>query len=513
MKNRQIFILCGLFFLSLLGCSHSANPDAFRVAIESYPASLDPRYPQDAYSSKLQHLIFNGLLKYDDQLQLVPDLAERYDYLSKTVLRFYLREGVQFHDGRGFSANDVRYTFQTILISKNRSPLRDTFKKIKEIRIITPQIFEIELKEPFAPFLTALTAGIIPDQSDEISKIPFTQRSIGTGPFQFDKTKQDQWVQLKRFDAYFEGAPKIPYLKIQTVRDDTTRVLQLLRGETDLVQNAIPLVMSDWLIKHTQLKRVSEAGINYAYLAFNLRDPQFQDRRVREAIALGINRDRLIQHRLKGFARKASGLLAPSNWFYEGEVKQYLSEPERAKKLLDEAGFKDPDGDGPLSRLTLTYKTSNKRDRIMMGRAIAQDLKQIGIDLKVESFEWGTFFRDIKTGNFQIYSSTWVGVTDPDIYYYAFHSSQTPPNGANRGYYKNFEVDQLLDSARRETNPAVQKEYYSKIQKIIAEDLPYVSLWYEDNVVFMRPEVSGYVLRPDASLLGLVNVEVGGKDK
>src|SRR4030095_3694302 len=118
-----------------------------------------------------------------------------------------------------------------------------------------------------------------------------------------------------------------------------------------------------------------------------------------------------------GFARKGSGLLAPSNWFYEGDVKQYMCEPDRAKKLLDEAGFKDPDGEGPLPRFTLTFKTSNKRDRVMMSRAIAQDLKQVGIEVKVESFEWGTFFRDIKTGNFQIYSSTWVGVTDPDIYY------------------------------------------------------------------------------------------------
>ncbi|MCE9624617.1 MAG: ABC transporter substrate-binding protein, partial [Deltaproteobacteria bacterium] len=262
--------------------------------------------------------------------------------------------------------------------------------------------------------------------------------------------------------------------------DDTTRVLQLLRGEVDLVQNAIPLVMAQWLRQKTKLEMASDTGINYAYLAFNFRDPQLQDKRVREAIALAINRDLLIQYRLKGFARKATGILAPSNWCYESEVRDYGYDPERAKTLLDEAGLKDPDGSGPKPRLTLTLKTSNKRDRVAMARAISEQLKQVGIQLEVRPYEWGTFFRDIKTGNFQMYSSTWVGVTEPDIFYYAFSSDQYPPKGANRGYYSNPELDRLLEEGRASTVTSTRKEIYSQVQKILSKDLPYVSLWYED---------------------------------
>ena len=491
------------FFL-LAACARQEAPREFSVAIESYPSNLDPRFPNDAYSSKLQQLIFNGLLKYDAELRLVPDLAERYEYRSSTRIRLKLRPAVTFHDGRALTTRDVLYTFKTLMDPKKRSPLYETFKKIIEIEAVDDLTLEIELKEAFAPFLTALTVGIVPYGSDEESEVRFALRPVGTGPYRWDGYRSDQWIRLKAFPEHFNGAPAMPGLVFKTIRDDTTRVLQLLRGEVDLVQNAIPLIMAKWLREKTKLMMESDVGINYAYLAFNLRDPALQDRRIREAIAKAIDRDRLIEFRLKGFARKATGILAPSNWFYEGNVSQYPYDPEASKKLLEEAGLKDPDGAGPLPRLRLSLKTSNKRDRVAMARAIADQLRLVGIELEVRPYEWGTFYRDIKTGNFQVYSSTWVGVTEPDIYYYAFHSSQVPPNGANRGYYSNPEVDRLVEEGRSETVSSTRKDAYDQVQKIISHDLPYVSLWYEDNVVFMRPEVQGYQLRPDASLEGLL---------
>lgn len=483
------------------------------MAIESYPANLDPRYPNDAYSSKLQQLLFNGLLKYDEELRLVPDLADAYEYRSDTRLRVRLRPGVRFHDGHELSSKDVIYTFKSLMDPKKRSPLYENFRRIAELEAIDDHTLEIELQEPFAPFLTALTVGIVPQGADELKKTPFAQRPVGTGPFQWVGARTDQWIRLKAFSDYFEGAPTIASLEFKTIRDDTTRVLQLLRGEVDLVQNAIPLVMAEWLRNKAKMEMQSDTGINYAYLAFNLRDPSLQDRRIREAIALAIDRDTLIKYRLKGFARKASGILAPSNWCYESDVTQYSHDPERARQLLEEAGLKDPDGPGPLPRLRLTLKTSNKRDRVAMARAIAAQLNEVGIELEVRPYEWGTFFRDIKTGNFQMYSSTWVGVTEPDIYYYAFASTQTPPLGANRGYYSNPEVDKLLEAGRVSTVTSTRKKIYSQVQKIIAKDLPYVSLWYEDNVVFTRQTVEGYSLRPDASLLGLTHTKIETKAK
>jgi peptide/nickel transport system substrate-binding protein len=495
-----------LFFFGLAACSRQAPHADFTLALESFPATLDPRYPTDAYSGKVQGLIFNGLMKWDDRLMLVPDLAESLEFLSDTRMRFVLRRGVVFHDGKTFTARDVLYTFKTVMDPKYRSPHYSTFNKIAELEAKDDQTIEIELKEPFAPFLTALTLGIIPENADR-GPTPFAKRPVGTGPFRFSQALVDQWVLLTANPHSFEGVPSLGSVLIRTVRDDTTRVLAMLRREVDLVQNAVPLVMAPWLQKHGGLKMRSDLGINYVYLAFNLNDPLLQDRRVREAVALAVSRKALIEYRLKGFAREATGLLAPSSEFYNGKVETYGYDPERAKTLLTEAGFPDPDGEGPRPRMKLVYKTSNKRDRVAMARAIAQDLKAVGIEVEVRPYEWGTFFRDIRTGNFQIYSSTWVGVTDPDIYYLAFHSDMAPPKGANRGFYRNPELDILVEKARLELESAARRKIYAKVQEIVAHDLPYVSLWWEDNVVFTQESVEGYELRPDASLIGLTKTE------
>jgi peptide/nickel transport system substrate-binding protein len=451
----------------------------------------------------VQRLLFNGLLKYDAKLRLVPDLAAGYEYLSNTRLRIKLRDGVRFHNGKSLKAGDVRYTLESIVKPGSRSPLAGTFSKIAKIHVIDDLTLEIELKEPFAPFLTALTVGIVPEGAQI--------QPAGTGPFRLKKKKKDQWIYLVANSDYFEEPPTLNSVVFATVRDDTTRVLQILRGEVDLVQNAIPLVMAKWLEGQRKLDLMTDAGINYAYLAFNLRDEILKNRKVRQALGMAIDREALIRFQLRGFARPASGILAPSNWYYEGNVSQLEYDPEVAKGLLDEAGFPDPDGDGPEMRFEVEYKTSNRRDRIAMARAIARYWEAIGVGVTVKPFEWGTFYRDIRTGNFQIYSSTWVGVTDPDIYHYIFHSGMIPPEGANRGYYQNETVDQLLELARAETDPQARKAYYSQVQKLIALELPYLSLWYEDNVAFLRQKVEGYSLRPDASFIGLTETRVLGQ--
>lgn len=495
--------------LLLIGVTCACGPKRDRaeivVAIESYPSSLDPRYPADAYSSKVQSLIYNGLLKFNERMQLVPDLATGYEYESDTKLKFHLRQDVRFHDGKPFGAKDVKYTLESIVKPGSRSPLAGTFLKVKSVKVLDSKTIEIELKEPFAPFLTALTVGIIPEGADEATDRPFQDRPTGTGPFQFAGDSKDQWVRLKAYPDYFGGAPLPVSVEFQTVRDDTTRVLKLLHGEVDLVQNAIPLVMAQWLKTHGDLQLMTAPGINYNYLAFNLKDPILKNLRVREALAMALDRDALIQYQLKGFARPATGLLAPSNAYYEPDVSKVSYDPGVAQGLLDSAGLSDPDGAGPEKRFHLALKTSHRRDRIAMARAIARYWEAIGVGVKVVSNEWGTFYRDIRTGNFQTFTSTWVGVTDPDIYHYVFHSGQIPPTGANRGNFSNATVDELVDAARTESDANLRKKYYSQVQKMIALELPYISLWYEDNVAFLRPEVQGYSLRPDASFMGLIH--------
>jgi len=235
-----------LSVLVLGACGRQVPRQDFVVAMESFAPNLDPRFPTDAYAAKVQGLIFNGLLKFDDNLMLVPDLADSYQMLSDRRMRFKLKKGVVFHNGKALTSADVVYTLKTLMDPKTKSQLYSTFNRIAELEAPDDQTVEIELNEPFVPFLTALTVGIIPADSDKKGGL-VSEYPIGTGPFAFVEMRKDQWIRLRANPQYFGGAPEIASLKIQTIRDDTTRVLQMLHGEVDLVQNGIPLVMAAWL--------------------------------------------------------------------------------------------------------------------------------------------------------------------------------------------------------------------------------------------------------------------------
>jgi peptide/nickel transport system substrate-binding protein len=200
-------------------------------------------------------------------------------------------------------------------------------------------------------------------------------------------------------------------------------------------------------------------------------------------------------------------VLAPLHWAYEGNVAKYTYDPVGAKGLLDAAGFPDPDGNGPRMRFTLSYKTSTDMESMEIAQIIKGYLKEVGIGVEVRSFEWGTFFDDIKKGNFQMYSLRWIGVVDPDIFYYLFHSSSFPPNGANRGRYCNPTLDKLLTLSRRTVDRAQRKELYSRIQKILAKDTVYTSLWYRNNLVVIREQFHGFQIYAGGEYISLKNVK------
>lgn len=500
------YLLIFIFFFCCLQACSAPRPSAqLTLALESEPGLLDPRYPGDAYSAKVRGLIYQGLLKWGKNLELIPDLAEAYEFLSPTEIKFKLRKGIFFQNGQPLSAWDVRATFMSILKAQSTSPYKGDLARLKEIKVLDDYQLIFKLKSPFQPFLNLLTLGIVPK---EFAKAEAQDSPPGTGPFYLKSRLKDEWLRLIPFKKHLGKLPQINSLEIKIVKNDTTRALQLIKGEIDLLQNALPWPLLSWVKEKTDLSIQSAAGINYRYLAFNLKDPLLKDRTVRRAISMALDRPNLIKHYLAGYAREATGLLSPAHAYYEGEVLRSFYNPDLAKKLLDEAGYTDPDDDGPLKRFTLVYKTSTQREAVRLARAIVRSLEAVGIGVELKTYEWGTFYRDIRQGNFQIFTSTWVGVKGPDIYHYIFHSQSIPPKGGNRGHYKNPQVDTWLDEARVSFNFEERFKLYSKVQKQLAVDLPYVSLWWEDNVAVSSPELMGYELRPDASLEGLVGVKV-----
>jgi peptide/nickel transport system substrate-binding protein len=206
---------------------------------------------------------------------------------------------------------------------------------------------------------------------------------------------------------------------------------------------------------------------------------------------------------LKDIVAQATGMLSPHNWAYEGRVRRWRYDPECAKRLLDEAGYPDPDGDGPVPRFRLSFKTTNIDLRRRIAEAFKEQLMQVGIELELRSYEWGTFFNDVKRGNFHLYSLAWVGIEDPDAYYQIFHSAAVPPDGDNRGRYQNPSVDRLLERGRATLDRTERRRIYGEVQRLLAEDLPYIPLWWWQNVIVKKPWLRGFVAYPDGDLISL----------
>jgi len=211
---------------------------------------------------------------------------------------------------------------------------------------------------------------------------------------------------------------------------------------------------------------------------------------------------------LKDLGTPASGLLSPLNWAYEGAVDSWPYDPEQAKRQLDEAGFHDPDGDGPRPRFKLSYKTTNIDLRRRIAEAFKEQLQAVGIELEIRGYEWGTFYSDVKKGNFHLFSLAWVGIADPDIYFHIYHSSSVPPDGDNRGHYANPALDTLLERGRWAVDINQRRAIYSEVQKIVARELPYIPLWWVKNVIVRRPALRGFVPYPDGDLISLKNVSI-----
>lgn len=501
MSMTGVFLIIFSCFCACNSAGDSQNPKIIVIGVEAYPEKLDPRTGVDALSSKIGKLLYNGLFKLNENLEVVPDLAENVKRISPTVLEIKIRENIFFHNGKKFGSEDVLATYESIRNPSLQSPYRSIFEKIKKVEVLSPSAVRLILTEPFSPILTSLVMGILPA---EIARGTF--QPVGTGPYRFGSERKKEKLTLKRFDNYFGGETKNEEVHFRTIFDDTLRTLELIQGRLDIVQNAIPYVLLPAIAERgNDIKLTSDDGINFTYLGFNLKDPILKNPQARRAIALAINRDEIIKYKLKNLASPATSLLFPGHWAFNDQLKPYSYRPDEAKKLLDAAGFPDPDGDGPRMRFSFTYKTSTKKDRVEMALLIAEYLRKIGIDVEVKSYEWGTFFRDIRTGNFQLYSLTWVGVTEPDIYYHAFHSTETPPRGANRSYYENRKLDRLLEDGRKISNRQRRKVIYQQVQKIIFDDLPYVPLWYEHNWVAVRSDIKGYLLRPDAGFQNLID--------
>jgi peptide/nickel transport system substrate-binding protein len=489
--------------LSTTACASQREypSDVIVVAMTNSAVNLDPRIGADEASQKAHQLLYNTLLKIDESLRIVPELAESLEHPDDLTYVVKLRRGVLFHNGRELTAPDVAYTFRSFL-DPGFGGRSGAYRIVKAVDIVDPYTVSFTLKEPFGSFPINLVMGVVQAGSGAAN----ARTPIGTGPYTLVSFKPDDRIVLARFDRYFEGPAKNSGVVLKVVPDDTMRGLELRKGAVDLVVNDVAPDIVWQMQREGRLKIETAPGSDYAYIGLNLKDPLLQRLDVRKAIGHAIDREAIVKYLRRGFASPAVGIVPPMSWAFEREVFDFRYDPAEAKRLLDAAGFPDPDGDGPRARFPLTLKTSTSEMYRIQAAAIQQDLARVGIAVEVRSQEFATLLSEVVKGTYQMYTAQFVGVTDPDMLRRVFHSAQAAPAGLNRARYSSGEVDRLIDAASAATNDDQRRLLYARAQQAIAADVPIISLWYKTNVAVFQPDIQGVRLSPIADFTFLKDV-------
>jgi peptide/nickel transport system substrate-binding protein len=508
--RRPFAALVVLASLAAPACLHrpTDNPNVIVVGVQSGPNNLDPRIATDDVAQRVGQLVFSPLMTFDDRLEVVPHLAERLDNPTPTTYVATLRQGVKFHDGHELTSADVVHTYESLLAPDFVSPIKGAFRLLQSVEALDRYTVKFTLSEPFGSFPVNL---VIPPIVPADAGPDFAAHLDGTGPYKFVRYVTDDRIELEAFDDYFGGRPANDGLILRVIPDLTMMGLELRKGTIDIVVNDLTPDMVYQLEDEPDIQTVDAPGTDFQYVGINMRDPVLQDVRVRRALGYAIDRQAITRYLRRGMAQPADGLLPPVSWAYDPNIFKFTHDPAKAAALLDEAGYPDPDGPGPLPRLHLTMKVSTNEAVRLQATVIQQDLRQAGIDLDVRTYEFATLYADVLSGNFQLYTLQWTGgsLADPDILRRVFHSRQVPPNGFNRGFFSNARVDELIDAASTATDTAKRKELYGEAQEIIAEQVPYICLWHRDNSAVARRSLTGIRLDPIANFLFLKDVRRG----
>lgn len=520
-RHKFSFTACSLVVvlcLLLSGAScRRAGGDAFVMVLEASQKTLDPLRGTDAASERYRQLMFNSLMRKDEQFDYVGELASNVqtspDNLTVTLT---LQDNVKFHNGKLLTSADVKYTFDKLLASDspkalsfyevaggNKKPLIASIEA-PDARTVVFRLTRQWL-ELFANFIPV---AIIPEGSFETQ----AQKPLGTGAFKFVRYDESQEVvDLEAHDTYWEGAPNIKHLRVKVLRDANTQQAELVAGRVDLAINtALSPDAYVNLAKNSNLQLVQSSGVNVQYIGFNSEQAPVSNARVRQAIAYAIDRESIIKNLLQNQARLAHSILPQESWAYSTEQKTYSYDPAQAKKLLDEAGFRDPDGDGPKMRFEqpLSFKISASNFVVRQYVGVMQNsLREVGIPINIETLEDNTLRDAQRSGQYQLTAGRWVGGNQDPIFLRDLFTYLTG-GSFNRGRYRNAELDKILGEAVNTADRAKAKALYAQAQDLISREMPMFPLWYANNMILARKNVGNIKVAPGADWTFVRNLTV-----
>jgi peptide/nickel transport system substrate-binding protein len=490
-----------------------AHGDTLVEAITGNVSGLIPNITADSASHEVGSNLYTGLIKRDRELNIVPDMAESWTFSPDCLqLTFKLRKDVRWHDGEPFTAEDVIFTYQTAINPKTPTAYREDFRAVKSAEAVDPHTVRITYGKPYAKALQSWGTWMLPRHLLERYVIEGKLRDapqnwvapVGTGPYRFKEMRAGEKIVLAANPDYYDGQPYVSRIVYRVIPSQATIFLELKAKGVDTAG-----------LTALQYRRQTEypafrkaywkyrfASSSYTYLGFNLKDPRFSDKRVRQAFAHAINKQELIDGVRMGLGRDATGPYKPGTWVYNPEVTRFAYDLERARALLAEVGWKTRNAEGLLVKdgqpFTFTLLTNQGNDeRKKIAEIIQASLRELGVGVEIRVLEWASFLKEyVKKRRFEAIILGWGIGLDPDQFE-IWHSSKTGPDELNMISYANPEVDKLLEQGRQSCRQEERKKYYDRIQEILAEEQPIVFLYFPDSLPTVSRRVHGIVESPN----------------
>ncbi len=489
----------------------------FNGRVGANPPTLDPAFTTDTTSGKVIGNIFNGLVEFNEDLEIVPALAEDWKVSDDALTwTFNLREGVEFHNGDEFNVEDVIYSFTRLLNPKTQSPrgwlLEDVIgakefmdgkaEKVEGFKALDDYTLEITLKRPFTPFLSVLAMNntkIVSQKAVEKYGKDFAQNPVGTGPFKFAEWKHDNKIILDNNENYYvEGRPYLDKINFRIISEGTSAFPEYEQGNIYQIDSDIP---------DGQMQRVISPDSEFAdefikvtrlgtyYFGFNVQKEPFNNKKVRQAVNYAINKEIIANVIKNGLVDPANGILPPGMPGYNPDIEGYKYDIEKAKKLLAEAGYEN----GVPGTYELSYNTGKAHQSI--AEAIQASLKKLGINVELVNMDWGTYIQKVDQGNTNMFRMAWLSdYPDADNFLYGLFHSKNAGAGGNYSFYKNPKIDKMLEKAR-EMKPGQERiALYQDIEKKLVDDAVWAPVYYYTTPVLVKPFVHNYVMNGQSEM-------------
>ena len=483
-----ILITALLISIFSLAAFAQADDQTLTIGFEADVSSLDPGFADISVNERVNSLIYDGLVEYGENNKIVPGIAYDWDISEDgTVYTFYLQQGIPFHNGESLTAEDVKFTYERILDPDSGSGLRGKVTIIDQIEIVDDYTVRFVLKEPYSPFMLAMTFGIVPkDYVERVGADEFSRNPVGAGPFKLEEWVPDTRIVLTANETYWMKDPKLSKVIIRPIPESSVQAMELRSGGIDVAVSLDVGQLNNFKDDNNfQVKSAAGGGVHF--FGFNDKMAPFDNVEFREAFLMASPIEQIVPQIYGPLGVTAYSFVPPTLW---PDEKEYLKEqrvnfnPQQAQQKVEELkaeGVIDDDFTIDI------YVPSSNNSRIKVVEALVTSLRQAGFKAQAQVMEFGTMWDKLGAGEIGVYMLSFVSDPDPDYWLYRWFKSD---GSLNKSFYENDQVDEWLDIARTSSDQDVRAENYSKVlRKTLGEDKVLVPVAHINQIYVMNNSV------------------------